>query len=83
MESPMYHHALELAKTLSGKEQLRLVAELVQDLIADEGLVEAPKKPFQSVRGTLKGLGPSPSPEDFDEARRAMWEHLAPEEASR
>lgn len=83
MDSPMYDHVLGLAKTLLGKEQLRLVAELVQALIADEGLIEAPKMPFKSVRGILKGYGPSPSSEDFDEARRAMWERLPHEEALR
>lgn len=73
MEIHIYGHVPQLAKIHLGKDQSRTVAELTQALIADEGLVEARKTPYRSLWGALKDLGPAPSAEDIDEARREAW----------
>lgn len=80
MSTAIYEHVRDLAKTLSAQERLRLIADLAIGL-SDRATVKSPKTLFKSVRGILKGHGPSPSPEDFEEARRAMSGHLAPVEA--
>ena len=73
MESPMYGHVPQLAKIHLGKDQSRTVAESTQALVADEGLVETHKTPHRSLWGVLQHLGPAPSAEDIDEARREAW----------
>ncbi len=75
MPSGFLDHVRELA-------MLRLTTEELRTLIGDleaklEGTYQAPvKKPFRSVRGALADLGPAPSAEDIDEARREAWDNF-------
>ena len=58
---------------------LRLTPEKLRTLIVDleaklQGTYQAPaRKPFQSLHGALADLGPAPSAEEIDEARREAW----------
>jgi hypothetical protein len=58
-----------LVNQLPRDEQARLIGIIAQDLAKEA--VPPPKG--QSFRGILKHLGPAPSAEEIDEARREMW----------
>jgi hypothetical protein len=78
MESPL-DEVRELLPMLSSTQKLLLISELARDLI-----IHPPeKRPHQSVLGALADLGPGPSEEDFDEARRAMFEGVSRVEVAR
>ena len=83
MSDPLFDHVVSLAHDLSPDERLRLIAELASGLADEKGRGEVSVKPLPSVRGLLKGLGPSPSGQDFDDARRAMIEDMTREEIAR
>jgi hypothetical protein len=71
MSSTILEHVRELAMTLSPEEQLSLIGDLASKL---QGSYAPPKKkPYRSMRGALADLGPAPSAEDIDEARREAW----------
>jgi hypothetical protein len=78
MSAGILNHVRELAMTLTPEEQLTLVGDLVAKL---QGKYVPPeKKPFRSLYGALKDLGPAPSAEDIDEARREAWSNFPREE---
>ena len=62
---------LELARQLSAVERPRLVELVIPDL--EVTLAAASKKPLRASYGVLAHLGPAPSAEEIDEARREMW----------
>jgi hypothetical protein len=68
----------ELAKSLSPGQQLMLIGELVANV--QYNLAPDEKRPYRPVRGALKDLGPSPSAEDIDEARREAWANFPRED---
>jgi len=81
MNPGMLKHVRELAMTLSPEEQFELVADLVAKL---RGVYDPPpKKPHPSLWGALKDLGPAPSAEEIDEARRQEWAHFPSEDITR
>ncbi|MBX6313877.1 MAG: hypothetical protein IRY99_13320 [Isosphaeraceae bacterium] len=78
MSTTIFDHICELARTPPPQEKLRLVDELVHQLLHEPA---APaKKPFRSLRGALADLGPAPSAEEIDEARREAWTNFPRED---
>jgi len=71
MSEAIFNHVRELAMTLTPEEQLSLIGDLAAKLQGK--FVPPEKRPFRSLRGALKDLGPAPSAEDIDEARREAW----------
>jgi hypothetical protein len=68
MPSAIFEHVRELTMTLKPEEQVALIGDLAAKL---QGKFTPPeKKPFESLWGALKHLGPAPSAEEIDEARR-------------
>jgi hypothetical protein len=71
MSVAILNHVRELAMSLSPEEQLSLIGDLASKL---QGKYKPPeKKPFPSLWGALAHLGPGPSAEEIDEARRECW----------
>ena len=65
---------LSFAQTLKPTEQAQLISRLASLMEKNVTKVEqnqpAPRRP---LHGILADLGPAPSAEDIDEARREMW----------
>ena len=65
---------LNLAKTLKPMERELLLARLTPLLESSPIESESEQSPpRRSLRGMLADLGPAPSAEDIDEAKREMW----------
>ena len=60
-----------LAANLSPLDKVRLVEQVMATL--ESHLAETDKKPKKSLYGLCADLGPAPSAEEIDEARREMW----------
>lgn len=62
---------LKLAKQLSPVEKVRLIEQIAPEIEHD--LIS--RRPIRSVSllGIVKDLGPAPSAEEIDEARREAW----------
>jgi hypothetical protein len=69
--SDTFQQVVELALRLSPLERVRLVEKLVSTLERD--LSEQNKQPRKSLYGMCADLGPAPSAEEIDQARREMW----------
>ncbi len=69
---------IALVMSLPPLEKIRLMEQLAASLQRD--LAPKGKKPKRSSRGLLADLGPAPSAEDIDEARREMWAGFPREE---
>ncbi|HWE39105.1 MAG TPA: hypothetical protein VG406_21330 [Isosphaeraceae bacterium] len=68
-----------LARGLGPRDKLKLIDDLARQLI--EEVPPAPAKhPFPSMRGALAHLGPGPSAEEIDEARREAWKNFPRED---
>jgi hypothetical protein len=81
MSAAILNHVRELAMSLSAEEQLSLISDLVAKL---QGKYTPPeKKPFPSLWGALKDLGPAPTAEEIDEARREAWANFPREDIVR
>jgi hypothetical protein len=62
---------LDLAQRLSPLDRVRLVERIASGLERD---LSAPQPtPRRSLRGLWADLGPAPSAEEIDEARREAW----------
>lgn len=61
---------LRLARQLSALDKLRLIEGVIPDL--ELTLQKVPKGPLRPSYGALADLGPAPSAEEIDEARRDM-----------
>ena len=59
------------ALKLSPEDKARLIGQVASVLERD--LVAPQPRPLQSFRGILADLGPAPSAEEIDEARREAW----------
>ena len=78
MSTPVLDHVRDLAMSLTPEEQLKLISEPVSQL---QGTYQPPaRKIFPSLRGALADLGPAPSAEEIDEARREAWASLPRED---
>jgi hypothetical protein len=62
---------LALAQRLPPADQARLVERLAPVLV--QALTEGGPKPRRSLLGIAADLGPAPSAEEIDQARREMW----------
>jgi hypothetical protein len=71
MSETVMEQIRELAKSLSPGQKLMLIGELVANL--QYNLPPDQTRPFRSLHGALKDLGPAPSAEDIDAARREAW----------
>ncbi len=71
MSKALFEHVRDLAMTLKPEEQVALIGDLAAKLQGK--FVPPEKKSFRSLRGALKHLGPAPSAEEIDEARREAW----------
>lgn len=65
---------VDQALQLSALDKVRLIQRVAALL---EGDLTAPRKvPLRSFRGILADLGPAPSAEEIDEARREAWRNF-------
>lgn len=69
---------LGLAKRLSSLDKVRLIEQITPDI--ERELASSQPTPRQSLRGLCSDLGPAPSTEDIDEARREMWANFPRED---
>lgn len=76
MSTATIDQARELIQTLTPRDKLRLIEELAREVLQDYPSSGAPSVSF---RGALKHLGPAPSAEEIDEARREAWAHCSRE----
>ncbi len=73
-----FEQVLQLAQRLPVKEQVRLASRLAPVAIAATNQKDAP---FTSTLwGALAHLGPAPSADEIDEARREMWRNFPRED---
>ena len=78
-ETPTYEEIAQLALNLPPAEKIRLIERLAFRLQYE--LDKRPPEPRTSSHGALADLGPAPSAEDIDEARRDMWGHARRDDA--
>lgn len=69
--TPMLEEVAALALQLSPIDKVRLIERLAFRLQYD--MDGRPALPRRSHRGALADLGPAPSAEEMDDARREMW----------
>ncbi|HEY3228809.1 MAG TPA: hypothetical protein VGJ87_06285 [Roseiflexaceae bacterium] len=69
---------IDLTKRLSSQDKLRLIDTLAQQLLHESE--SARPTPRRSLRGLLADLGPAPSAEEMDEARREAWANFPRED---
>ena len=62
---------LELAQQLSTVDKIRLIEQVAPQI--ERELTAEPPTPKRSLLGTVADLGPAPSAQDIDEARREAW----------
>lgn len=79
MSDKTFEEISEQAMRLPLRERLRLVERLVAT-VEQELEQEQTPKPRRSLLGLLADLGPAPSAEDIDEARREMWKNFPRED---
>ncbi len=70
--------ALELVKQLSPVDKVRLIEHIAPEIRRD--LEAAPPTPRKSLWGLCADLGPAPSAEDIDQARREEWDSFPRED---
>jgi hypothetical protein len=71
MPSVTLDQVRDLSKGLSSKDKLRLIDDLVRQLLQEPPSPVKPSSP--SLWGVLAHLGPAPSAEDIDPIRRDAW----------
>ena len=80
MSAAIYDHVHGLAQTLSAEDRLRLISDLASGLNGSGERPTTPRPPRKSLWGALKDLGPAPSAEEIDEARREEWKNFPRED---
>ena len=70
--------ALDLAKQLSPVDKARLIERIVPDI--ERELTATPPTGRKSLWGLCADLGPAPSSEDIDQARREEWANFPRED---
>jgi hypothetical protein len=76
-ENPTFEDVLKLVERLSSDDKRRLFQHIASDVTREEPTERRPRK---SMRGILADLGPAPSSEDIDEARREAWKNFPRED---
>jgi hypothetical protein len=69
---------IALAKQLSPRDKVRLIEHLAHSIESD--LLSARPAPRKSLFGLCSGLGPAPSADEIDKARRQEWASFPREE---
>jgi hypothetical protein len=69
-----------LAEKLSPLQTVQLIERLTAKLELALQHAEQPTTPKRSLLGLVADLGPAPSAEDIDEARREMWRNFPRED---
>lgn len=77
-EHPSLEDVLKLVEQLSPDDKRRLYDEL-EIVVIREAPNASPRK-RRSAHGILADLGPAPSAEDIDEARREAWKNFPRED---
>jgi hypothetical protein len=70
--------ALNLVKQLSPVDKARLIERIVPDI--ERELMATPPAPRKSLWGLCANLGPAPSAEEIDQARREEWANFPRED---
>ncbi len=78
MSTVTLDQVLDLAHKLSPRDQARLVARLAPAL--ERALDQPLSRPHPDFWGILSDLGPAPSAEEIDEARREAWANFPRED---
>lgn len=65
------NEVFSLAKKLSPRDKLRLIEHIAPEIERD--LTTVTPEPRKSLWGLWADLGPAPSAEEIDEARREAW----------
>lgn len=65
------NEVFSLAKKLSLRDKLRLIEQIAPEIERD--LTTGTPEPRRSLWGLWADLGPAPSAEEIDEARREVW----------
>ena len=73
MATSPYDDAIEAARKLPAEQLARLIADLSGTLARELQSGEQRVVPRRSAYGVLAHLGPAPSAEEIDEARREAW----------
>ena len=68
--------ALDLVKQLSPLDKVRLIERIVPDI--ERELMATWLTPRKSLLGLCADLGPAPSAEEIDQARREEWANICP-----
>jgi hypothetical protein len=72
MSSSYVEEILNLSEKLSRQEKFEIVERILEELKDIDTEMKKPQ-PKRSLLGLVADLGPAPSAEDIDEARREMW----------
>lgn len=67
-----------LTKKLSPRDKLRLIEQMAPEIERD--MLMAQPEPRESLWGLWADLGPAPSAEEIDEARREAWANFPRED---
>ena len=78
MEVVTLEKALELVKHLTPVDKVRLIQRIVPDI--ERELMVIPPAPRKSLWGLCADLGPAPSAEAIDLARREEWANFPRED---
>jgi len=70
---PSVESLVLLAQQLPPAERARLIQQVAATLVQETSENQSVKRPKRSLLGLWADLGPAPSAEEIDEARREMW----------
>lgn len=73
-----FEEVLDLAKRLSPVDKVRLIERVAPEI--ERELAFTTRTPRKSLRGLCADLGPAPSAEEIDEARREEWANFPRED---
>ena len=76
MSTVTLDEVLELARQLSPVDKVRLIERMAPMIERDLVGAQPGRGPRRSSYGALAHLGPAPSAEEIDEARREMWANV-------
>jgi hypothetical protein len=68
---------LDMLRQLPPRERLQVIAQALPET---ERELSKPRRPLRSLRGLCADLGPAPSAEEIDEARREAWANFPRED---
>lgn len=81
MSSLSFDQVSGLVASLSEEDKVRLIGELSRQILEARPDPQVPgKRPYRSLWGALKHLGPAPSAEEIDEVRREVWKNFPRED---